>query len=64
MNVITVFHRAGTWLVVYKSVFFNNFLACWPSGSKKMYQYAAAYILYHFISKDVSWLTYIVTHQD
>ena len=57
MNVITVFHRVGTWLVVYKSVSFNNFLACWPTGFKKRYINMLMHIFdITFISKDVSWL--------
>jgi hypothetical protein len=34
-DVITVCHRAGKWLVVYKSKCIKHFLPHWPGGSKK-----------------------------
>jgi hypothetical protein len=65
MNVITVFHRAGTWLVVYKSVCFNNFLACWPAGSKKNVSICCSlYSISLLFQKMYHGCTYLVRHQD
>lgn len=65
MNVITAFHRAGTWLVVYKSVCFNNLLAYWPAGSKKNVSLCwCLYFISLLFQKMYRGCTYLVRHQD